>query len=178
MAPLSAPRAGPSSAARIDAMFTDAFQRESLLLDIRAPTLAAAKARTLAAAVLVRGDVAVSDVSRNLGRLGASLQMAHWNEGGFKVGLCRVPPAKQPYALLALFNSTSFGCVLDEQRARFDRLFSRKAHLHHYTQYIDQAHIEGARANVVDLIAEYAAVQAARPPERVEQPLDRAIPLR
>lgn len=177
LAPLSSPRAAPASAARIDGMFTDAVCATSLLLDVRAPTLAATRARTLAAAFLVRGDVPIADVSRNLARLGGGLCMAPWNEHGFKVGLCRVPPANQPHGLLALFNSTAVGGVLDEQRRRFDRLYSRRAHLHHYTQFIEQGSIDEARDNVVALIAEYAAVAGKRLAERAEQPLDRAIPL-
>lgn len=178
MAPFSAPRTAPSSASSIDALFTDAFAKESLLLDIRRPSLALSAAKTLAAAALVRGDVAISDVSRNLARLTPALDMAHWNECGFKIGLCRVSPASQPHALLALVNSTAFGAVLDEQRRRFDRLYTRRAHVHHYTQFIELEQMEHARANVVDLIGEYAAVQSAPPPARVELPLDRAIALR
>jgi len=177
MAPLAMPRSAPSSSASIDAMFTEAFSKEALLLDVRR-SATAIRPRCLAAAALVRGDVAISDVSRNLARLGPGLEMAHWNEAGFKVGLCRVPPAHQPRSLLCLFNSTAIGGVIDEHRSRFDRLYTRRAHLHHYTKYIEQEHVDSARANVMELIAEYNAVQSAHAPKAVEQPLGRAIPLR
>lgn len=175
MAPLGAPaRAGGQSLARVDQMFSDAFARDSLLLDVRR----APRAQHLAAAVLVRGDVNVSEVSRNLDRLRAQLDMIHWNEDGFKVGLCAVPPVGQQHAVLALFNNCAFGSVLAEHRARFDRLYRRKAHVHHYTQYLDMARFDAARENVTALISEYEALAAAPAAGRVEQPLDRALPLR
>jgi tubulin epsilon len=104
--------------------------------------------------------------------------MASWNEGGFKVGLCRVAPAGQPRAVLGLFNSTAVAGALDEQRGRFERLFKRRAHLHHYTEFMAEAEMAAARDNVVGLVAEYEAVGSATPAARVEHPLDRAVPLR
>jgi hypothetical protein len=68
MAPLSTPRAGPAAASRVDQMFSDVFSKEALLLDVRRGGAGVVRPRTLAAAVLVRGDVAISDVARNLSR--------------------------------------------------------------------------------------------------------------
>jgi tubulin epsilon len=43
----------------------------------------------LACGVLVRGDMQVSDINRNIKRMQSGLQMAHWNQEGFKV--CAAP---------------------------------------------------------------------------------------
>mmetsp|Transcript_3203 Transcript_3203/g.9222 ORF Transcript_3203/g.9222 Transcript_3203/m.9222 type:complete len:482 (-) Transcript_3203:274-1719(-) len=175
MAPLSsAPRGAPSSSSRVDQLFSDALARDHLLLDLRG----AARAKHLAAALLVRGDVPISEVSRNVSRLGQQLDMIHWNEDGFKVGLCRVPPVGQDAAVLCLLNNCAVGSVLGEHRARFDRLYLRKAHLHHYTQYVEEATFDEARACVGELVDDYARLQASVPPAHVEHPLDDAIELR
>jgi hypothetical protein len=49
----------------------------------------------LACGLLVRGDVMVSDVQRNIERVKRDINMVYWNEEGFKVGLCASPPIGQ-----------------------------------------------------------------------------------
>ena len=43
-------------------------------------------------------------------------RQAHWNQDGFKTGLCNVPPIGLDYSLMGLFNTTGIapflGCVL------------------------------------------------------------------
>jgi hypothetical protein len=36
----------------------------------------------------------ISDINRNIARIKPTLQMVHWNEDAFKVGLCDVPPVR------------------------------------------------------------------------------------
>ena len=49
----------------------------------------------LACALMLRGKVNVSDVRRNIERLQSSLHFVHWNQQGWKTGLCSVPPIGQ-----------------------------------------------------------------------------------
>ena len=49
--------------------------------------------------------------------------------------------------------------VLTDLTGRFDRLFKRKAHLHHFTQYMDAAHFDVAH----DLLSQAAAAALASP---------------
>ena len=49
----------------------------------------------LACGLFVRGDVMISDVQRNIERVKKDINMVYWNEEGFKVGLCTVPPISQ-----------------------------------------------------------------------------------
>ena len=51
-----------------------------------------------------------------------------------QVGLCAVPPVGQPQALLGLTNSCAMADVLGALTARFDKLYRRRAHVHHFTQ--------------------------------------------
>ncbi len=49
----------------------------------------------LACGLFLRGDIMISDVQRNIERIKKDINMAYWNEEGFKVGLCAVPPVSQ-----------------------------------------------------------------------------------
>ena len=44
---------------------------------------------------MLRGKVDVSDVRRNIERLHSSLHFVHWNQQGWKTGLCSIPPIGQ-----------------------------------------------------------------------------------
>ncbi len=53
----------------------------------------------------MRGDIMISDVQRNIERMRRDIHMVYWNEEGFKVGLCTVPPVSQvqePHATASL----------------------------------------------------------------------------
>lgn len=117
----------------------------------------------LACALMLRGKVNMSDIRRNIERclcqyiftnfiahffpfirLQPSLNFVHWNQQGWKTGLCSVPPIGQvrketfigrviiqispfqPYSLLSLANNTCFRHTLSETRDRFNKLFKRK----------------------------------------------------
>ncbi|CAC5362077.1 TUBE [Mytilus coruscus] len=67
-----------------------------------------------------------------------NLKIIHWNQEGWKTGLCVVPPVGQSYSLLTLANNTCIQHSFTDLRDRFVNLYKRKlAHVHHYT------HIEG-----------------------------------
>lgn len=55
-------------------LFSDAFSRDSQLL-VADPT----QHTHLAAALMMRGRLSLSDAQRNIGRLRPQLRMAHWN---------------------------------------------------------------------------------------------------
>lgn len=127
----------------------------------------------LSAALLLRGDVTVSDAQRNLARLRPQLRLPHWNHDGVKVGLCGAAPVGQPHALLALTNSSCFAGVLAKLGGRFDRLYKRKAHLHHFTEYMDAGGIAEARECVQVVREAYAGLNNAPVPDEALALLDR-----
>ena len=118
----------------------------------------------LACGLLLRGDVTISDAQRNLARLRPSLKLPIWNPDGVKLGLCAAPPVGQPQALLALTNSCQMADVLGEAVGRFDRLFKRKAHLHHFTQYMEAGGIADAREAVRVTADAYQQMRNPPPP--------------
>jgi tubulin epsilon len=62
----------------------------------------------LACGLLLRGDVVVSDVQRSIARIKKDIKLIHWNQDGFKVGLCSVPPVGQSFSLLGINNNCCF----------------------------------------------------------------------
>lgn len=95
--------------------------------------------------------------------------MVYWNEEGFKVGLCAVPPLNQQYALLGLANNCCVRVTFKALRDRFMKLYSTKAYLHHYAEHlVGEELFKEALAGVDDLIADYARCEGnVEPPEFV-----------
>ena len=145
------------SARATAAMFNDAFTRGHQLArgDPRSAT-------HMAVGLLLRGDVALSDVRANVERLRREgvVRLASWNPDGFKVGLCAQPPLHQPYSLLALSNNTSMAGPLAAGRDRFAHLWRVRAHVHHYTRYMEPALFEDALEALDALVCGYRRVAA------------------
>ncbi|KAL3889878.1 hypothetical protein ACJMK2_002200 [Sinanodonta woodiana] len=128
---------------QLDQMFSDAFSKDHQLMKTDPK-----HGLYLACALMVRGDVEISDVRRNIERLKGSLRFIHWNQEGWKTGLCSVPPVGQPHSLLTLANNTCVQYSFTDLRDRFLKLYKRKAHIHHYT------HITGMEAEDFSLSLE------------------------
>ena len=72
------------------------------------------------------------------------------------------PPPSQPYSLLTLANNTCFKDTLSDIQLRFNKLYKRKAHLHHYTR-VDGMEMDMFRESsesLRSLITEYETLQA------------------
>ncbi|CAG5950521.1 unnamed protein product, partial [Menidia menidia] len=144
---------------RLDQMFSDAFSKDHQL--IRADPK---HSLYLACALMLRGNVQVSDLRRNIERLRSSLPFVSWNQEGWKTGLCSVPPVGHSHSLLALANNTCVKLTFTELRKRFTKLYRKKAHLHHYL------HVEGMEEDVFSeaisslssLIEEYHHLDATK----------------
>ncbi|XP_065886602.1 tubulin epsilon chain-like [Dysidea avara] len=137
---------------RLDQIFSDAFSRDYQLIKADPK-----HSLYLACALILRGKVDVSDIRRNIDRLRSSLHFIHWNQEGWKTGLCSAPPVGQPYSLLSLANNTCFKHSLTGLRDSFIKLYKRKAHLHHYTQVdgMDAGLFAESLESLTSLIAEY-----------------------
>lgn len=86
----------------LDQMFSDVFSTDhQLMSSVKNPKTGT----ILACGLLVRGNVEVSDINRNIQRLQSDLNMISWNTEGFKVGICHAPPIDQPFSLLCLTNN-------------------------------------------------------------------------
>ena len=146
----------------MDQMFTEVFGKDRQLasVDPRRSTY-------LACALMMRGDVAVSDANRNVERLRKGLRMAHWVSDGFKVGLCDRAPAGVPYSALCLANNCAMRKPLDAMTARFRKLRKRNLYVHHYAEYMSLEDMDFAAESIEELAAEYGRVDASEPPETV-----------
>ncbi|KAI8609279.1 tubulin epsilon chain [Chytriomyces sp. MP71] len=135
---------------RLDQMFTDAFSKDCQLIkaDPKSSTY-------LACALMIRGQVEVSDIRRNVERARSWLKFSDWNLEGWKTGLCSVPPIGHNHSLLALANNACIHESLDKMRGRFVKLYKRKANLHHYLNIIEQQEFSNALESVKKLIQEY-----------------------
>ena len=138
-------------ATSLDAMFTEAFAKESQLIRCNPRDNA-----YLACALLCRGDVSISAANRNVARVKEGLRMAHWNEEGFKVGICAQPSLSTRRSLLCLANNCGIRHTLRALRNRAARLFGARAHLHHYESFgLEQDDFEAAFNAVDDVVTDY-----------------------
>eukprot|EP00644_Phytophthora_capsici_P008497 jgi/Phyca11/111385/e_gw1.20.707.1 len=139
---------------RLNQMFAEAFQKDHQL--IRANPRASVY---LACGLLMRGNVEVSDINANIQRLQSEVRMIHWNQEGFKVGVCSVPPVGHKSSLLCLSNNCCIRETFERLHTRFHKLYSRKAHMHHYTEFMDSGILDEAQENARYLIGEYAKLE-------------------
>eukprot|EP00916_Digyalum_oweni_P024673 GHVL01040810.1.p1 GENE.GHVL01040810.1~~GHVL01040810.1.p1 ORF type:complete len:275 (-),score=26.65 GHVL01040810.1:112-936(-) len=110
---------------------------------------------TMAMAFLVRGPSAISDVSRNSIKTRDLIKMLPVSSDAIKLGLCRTPPMGQPYSLLTLNNSCAFANFFKRIHDRFMRLYTRKAHVHHYTEYMERSEFDRCVSITSNLISDY-----------------------
>lgn len=103
-------------------LFQDVYSRSHQLIraDPRSGTY-------LASALLVRGDISVSDVNSAMSKIQPSINNVHWNQEGFKVGFCSAAPLAHPHGLLCLANNSCISGTFAQQQDRFQKLYSRKA---------------------------------------------------
>eukprot|EP01116_Phalansterium_solitarium_P011350 TRINITY_DN2699_c0_g1_i1.p1 TRINITY_DN2699_c0_g1~~TRINITY_DN2699_c0_g1_i1.p1 ORF type:complete len:466 (-),score=188.35 TRINITY_DN2699_c0_g1_i1:352-1749(-) len=144
----------------LDQMFTDAFSPSYQL--IRADPK---RDIYLACMLMVRGaGVEMSDIRRNIERMRPNLNFIHWNQEGWKVGHCLTPAIGQRDSLLCLSNNCCIKDTFQDVVNRFKKLYTRKAHLHHYLNYMDKDVFEDSLDTVRSLIDAYSALQHRQAP--------------
>ncbi|GFH25084.1 uncharacterized protein HaLaN_22990 [Haematococcus lacustris] len=173
MSPLCAPKDLAKLAAprTVDQIFTDVFSREHQLIraDPRHGTY-------LACGLLMRGASAnISDINRNVARIRPSLQMAHWNSDGFKLGICSVPPVGLPNALLCLANNSAITATFRAMKERFEKLYKRRVYTHHYEQYMELSMFDHAAEVMTGITARYAATEQAQQPPPITRMRPRGL---
>ena len=58
---------------------------------------------------------------------------------------------------------------------RFDRLYRRKAHVHHFSQYVSTEYLVEAREELLRLRDQYNELQASTPPPEAQGLLDKLV---
>lgn len=94
-------------------------------------------------------------------RIREDVRFVHWNQDGWKTGLCSVAPVGHPYSLLTLSNTTAFHHTLGQMQSRFLRLYNRKAHVHHFLQVdsMEDCHFVDGLSSLSSLSSEYKAME-------------------
>ena len=122
-------------------LFFDAFSPSHQLLQVDPKS-----GTYLANALLLRGELSVGDVNSCMSKLHPTLSTIHWNQDGFKVGLCSEPALNSDVSILSLSNNTCIAQTFERMQQRFDKLYTRKAMIHHYTSYgVDGEFVQAAR---------------------------------
>jgi tubulin epsilon len=148
-----------------DQIFADVFDKDHGLISIDNLY----NGTYLASALIARGDLAISDIMYNIEKQKKNLKMVSWNFEGFKIGLCDQPPVNMKYGLLNLSNNTAISNSFEKLRDRFMILYKRKAHIHHYTEYMkDQGDFDEAINNVQNLIEEYNTCTFKKENDRIK----------
>ncbi|XP_067839919.1 tubulin epsilon chain [Heptranchias perlo] len=144
---------------RLDQMFTDAFSKDYQLMHADPK-----RNLYLACALMVRGNVQISDLRRNIERLKPSLHFVSWNQEGWKTSLCSVPPVGHTHSLLALANNTCVKSTFIDLKDRFVKLYKKKAHIHHYLHVdgMEQSCFTEANNSLSSLIEEYNQLDATK----------------
>jgi len=83
------------------------------------------------------------------------MTQAPWNSEGFKIGICYRPPLHASHSILGLSNNCGVAQTFKNMKRRFDRLYRVRAHLHHYTEYMEQAQVTAAVDGISQLIRDY-----------------------
>ena len=81
--------------------------------------------------------------------------------------MCGTPHPGEQFSIMGVYNSTAFGEVLTREQNRFDKLFRRKAMLHHYLEYMSNDDVAAARETVASLLQDYADIEAGAFPKNV-----------
>lgn len=144
---------------RLDQIFYDVFNKDHQLISVDNIN----NGVYLASALIARGNINISDINNNLVKQKKNLKMVSWNHEGFKIGLCDQPPVNMNYGLLSLSNNTAISNCFENLRDRFSLLYKRKAHVHHYYEFMkDKSDFDDAVDNVDRLIFEYSSIYNAQ----------------
>ena len=123
----------------LDQLMNDAFRPESCLVSGNPR-----QGTYLACALMFRGAVDVSDVTRGVLKIRNHLRVPRWSADGFKVGLCAKPSLGAPASLLCLSNNTCLAHTFQAMVDRFAKLYQRRVYAHHYEGAMGHAELEDA----------------------------------
>ena len=117
----------------------------------------------LACAVIVRGpNISVSGMQNNIEHIKSKIKMAPWNLDGFKTGMCSTASIMNPSApsALCLANNCAIADTFRGIQQDFYRSYKRKAHVHHYTKFMEEEKFVAANDKICDLIEAYELLDA------------------
>jgi len=60
-------------------------------------------------------------------------------------------------------NNTAISNTFENIHQRFTRIFKRRAHVHHYTEYMEEEHFFSAEETLLNLVENYKSLETAKP---------------
>ncbi|KAF7266078.1 tubulin epsilon chain-like isoform X3 [Rhynchophorus ferrugineus] len=119
----------------------------------------------LSSTIIGRGNYNLTDLQTYTEKLQAKAKFAVWSKKSVKSGLCSIPPNDQNMALFSLFNTTGIRNLFDHIYSQYNRLYTKKAHLYHYTKinYFDSELFTESRESLLNAINSYKEVEKLCP---------------
>lgn len=128
--PTSGRNPAPGMPVKSDDLFTSAWSHDTQLLKVDP-----LGGMILGATVLGRGSVSVCDMRRNVDKFQRKMCFVPWACGNaMKIGMCSVPPPGLTSSVLSLINTSNMSSLFKDVAQKFNKLYQRKAHVHHYLQ--------------------------------------------
>ncbi|XP_048505221.1 tubulin epsilon chain-like isoform X2 [Athalia rosae] len=145
-----------------DELFIDAWSRSNQLL--KADPFSPGSV-ILGAAHIARGTTSLTDMRRNIRKFQNKAKFTAWSKEAMKIGLCCVPPFGHTASLLCLLNSTAMSRMFETIVRQFDKLYSRKAHIHHYLTVngFENEHFIESRESTLNIVKRYQELQGQQP---------------
>jgi cell division GTPase FtsZ len=113
----------------------------------------------LAASVLFRGAVKTSDVNEAMASVKEQNSFVNWIPTGFKISKSETAPKDSALGVVMMANNSEVVSVFERIGSNFDRLWSRKAFAHWYTDNgFEEKDLDDARALVQKCIDDYKKV--------------------
>lgn len=84
---------------------------------------------------LVRVFSCLTDTTHVFSRFQRKMCFVPWACGNaMKIGMCSVPPPGLTSSVLSLINTSNMSSLFKDVAQKFNKLYQRKAHVHHYLQ--------------------------------------------
>jgi hypothetical protein len=116
------------------------------------------KGEYLAASVLFRGAIQSTEINEAISKVKEQNKFVKWIPTGFKVARSEVPPASSPVGVMLLANNSAITSVFTRILSSFDRLWSRKAFAHWYTDAgMEEKDLDNARNHMQGIVDAYKA---------------------
>nr|CAD7201719.1 unnamed protein product [Timema douglasi] len=119
----------------------------------------------MSSAIIGRGALSMTDMRTNVAKLYERGRFVPWGRDAIKVGLCSVPPAVHPSALLCLLNSSNMSTLFQDVAGKFNRLYRRGAHLHHYlgVNEFEKDNFTESINSLMETATKYSSVENVKP---------------
>nr|CAD7588389.1 unnamed protein product [Timema genevievae] len=119
----------------------------------------------MSSAIIGRGALSMTDMRTNVAKLYERGRFVPWGRDAIKVGLCSVPPAVHPSALLCLLNSSNMSTLFQDVAGKFNRLYRRGAHVHHYLSVseFEKDNFTESINSLMETATKYSSMETVKP---------------